>query len=264
MAAAEDIILVERRDGVALVTLNRPQALNALSTALVRRIGETFRELQKDAEVGAAILTGAGRAFSAGVDLKELAAAEPRSGDRGASDQMPAAIAAFDRPLIGAINGFAITGGFELALMCDLLIASPEAKFADTHARIGVVPGWGMSQRLARWIGVGRAKELSFTGNYLSAEQALAWGLVNRVVPAAELIPTCIALARDMLSCDARVVREVKRLIDTGYSTTLAEGLRSEDAASREHMKRMASGAIAARRSALQERGRNQSASGGG
>jgi enoyl-CoA hydratase len=255
-----EIVLVEKRDGVAIVTLNRPEALNALSTALVRRIGETFRELQRDAEVGAAILTGAGRAFSAGVDLKELASAEPGRTDRGASDEMPAALAAFDRPLIGAVNGFAITGGFELALMCDLLIASPAARFADTHARIGVVPGWGMSQRLARWIGIGRAKELSFTGNYLSAEQALAWGLVNRVVPAEELIPTCVALARDMLSCDPRVVREVKRLIDAGYAATLAEGLRAEDAASREHMKRMTSGAIAARRAALQERGRSQSA----
>ena len=256
-----EIVLVEKREGIAIVTLNRPEALNALSTALVRRIGETFRELSRDAEVGAATLTGAGRAFSAGVDLKELASAEPTRGDRGASDELPAAIAAFDRPLIGAINGFAITGGFELALMCDLLVASPAARFADTHARVGVVPGWGMSQRLARWIGIGRAKELSFTGNYLTAERAEAWGLVNRLIPAEELIPTCIALARDMLSCDARVVREVKRLIDAGYSTTLAEGLRAEDAASREHMKRMASGTIAARRSGLQERGRNQSAS---
>jgi len=255
-----EIVLVEKRDGIAIVTLNRPEALNALSTALVRRIGETFRELQRDEELGAAILTGAGRAFSAGVDLKELASAEPARGDRGASDELPAAIAAFDRPLIGAVNGFAITGGFELALMCDLLVASPAARFSDTHARIGVVPGWGMSQRLARWIGIGRAKELSLTGNYLSADQALAWGLVNRVVPAEELIPTCVALAKDMLSCDAQVVREVKRLIDEGYSTTLAEGLRAEDTASREHMKRMASGTIAARRGALQERGRDQSA----
>jgi enoyl-CoA hydratase len=261
MAATSDILLVERRDGVAVVTLNRPEALNALSTALVRRIAETFRELAQDAEVGAAILTGAGRAFSAGVDLKELAAAQPGSGDRGASDAMPAAIAAFDRPLIGAVNGFAITGGFELALMCDLLIAAPEAKFADTHARIGVVPGWGMSQRLARWIGPGRAKELSFTGNYLSAQQAEAWGLVNRVVPLPELIPSCLALARDMLSCDPQVVREVKRLIDVGQAGTLAEGLRAEDAASRAHMKRMASGEIAARRTALQQRGRDQSGS---
>lgn len=260
MPEATDVLLVERNAGVVTLTLNRPEAMNALSRALRRALSQAFRMLAGDPEIGVVIVTGRGRAFSAGVDLKELASAEPARGDRGASDELPAAIAAFDRPLIGAVNGFAITGGFELALMCDLLVASPAARFSDTHARIGVVPGWGMSQRLARWIGIGRAKELSLTGNYLSADQALAWGLVNRVVPAEELIPTCVALAKDMLSCDAQVVREVKRLIDEGYSTTLAEGLRAEDTASREHMKRMASGTIAARRGALQERGRDQSA----
>ena len=257
------VLLIEKNGAVAQVTLNRPAAMNALSHELRQALTRGFRELAQDADVRVVILCGAGRAFCAGLDLRELGTRGSQPLGAFSDADMIGAIRSFPGPVIGAVNGFAITGGFELALMCDLLIASPDAKFADTHARIGVVPGWGMSQRLARWIGVGRAKELSFTGNDLSAEQAQAWGLVNRVVPAAELIPTCIALARDMLSCDARVVREVKRLIDVGTSTTLAEGLRSEDAASREHMKRMASGAIAARRTAVQERGRDQSTSRG-
>ena len=116
------------------------------------------------------------------------------------------AMESFDRPIIGAINGFAITGGFEVALTCDILIASPAAKFADTHARVGVMPGWGLSQKLSRTIGIYRAKELSLTGNYLSAEQAAEWGLVNRVVPAEELLTTCRALAKDILSCVPEMV----------------------------------------------------------
>ncbi len=257
--AAAELILIEKQDGVAVVTLNRPEALNALSRALVARITAVFRELAADPAVGAIVLTGAGRAFSAGVDLKELSSAEPGAGlDSLVSDALPAAVAAFSGPVIGAINGFAITGGFELALMCDLLIASPEARFADTHARVGVVPGWGLSQRLARWIGIGRAKELELTGNYLSAEQAERWGLVNRVVPREELVPSCVALAREMLSCDPVVMREIKRLIDAGYATTLSEGLRIEERASKQHMQRRAKSGAADPRQSVQARGRAQ------
>ena len=108
---------------------------------------------------------------------------------------------AVPQPIIGAVNGVAVTGGFEVALGCDLLIASTEARFADTHARVGILPGWGISQKLPRLIGIGRAKELSFTGNYIGADQAERWGLVNRVVAAEDLLPTCLALARDMASC---------------------------------------------------------------
>src|SRR5262245_277324 len=182
---SEAIILVETRERIATVTLNRPKALNALSRALVEAITRTFVELAADAGVDVAILTGAGRAFCAGVDLKELSssgAAPQNPGDGSDSAlRMIDAIAGFDRPLIGAINGHAITGGFEVALMCDILIASSEARFADTHARVGIAPGWGLSQKLSRWIGIGRAKELSFSGNFLDAATAERWGLVNRV-----------------------------------------------------------------------------------
>jgi enoyl-CoA hydratase len=138
-------------------------------------------------------------------------------------------------PIIGGINGFAITGGFELALGCDVLIASTQGRFADTHARVGIMPGWGLSQKLSRAIGIYRAKELSLTGNYLTAEQAAAWGLVNRVVAPAELLPACHALAQDMRSCAPDVVRAYKRVIDAGFATTFSEGLRIGSHANRDH-----------------------------
>ena len=171
MGSQENLVLLEKDRGVTTVTFNRPEALNALSTALRNRITETFFELSVDAETEVIILTGAGRAFTVGLDLKELGgeikAQAPMSG-RDLSEAMKAC----RQPIIGAINGFAITGGFEIALMCDFLIASTEARFADTHARVGVVPGWGLSQRLPRLIGINRAKELSLTGNDLDAETA--------------------------------------------------------------------------------------------
>lgn len=261
-SAAAPVLLVEREDGVALVTLNRPEAMNALSGALRGALARAFRALAEDASLGAVILTGAGRAFCAGLDLKEMGGEARGPGGPAAMIEeggMIEAVRACPVPLIGAINGFAITGGFELALACDFLIASSEARFADTHARVGIVPGWGISQLLPRWIGPGRARELAFTGNFLSAEQACAWGLVNRVVTPEELLPTCRSLARDVLSCDARTVREIKRLHREGGATTLGEALRMEARASLEHARSVTAADVAARRRAVQERGREQS-----
>ena len=258
---AEPLVRVEKQDGIATITLNRPDALNALSTHLVAALCETFEALSRDDETEVAILTGAGRAFSAGVDLKELSGerTDPApAGAAGDADRLTRAVAAFDRPLIGAINGFAITGGFEVALMCDILIASTEARFADTHARVGIAPGWGLSQKLPRLIGVGRAKELHFTGNFIDAEQAERWGLVNRVVAPEALLETCQALARDMLGCDRRTVRRYKDMVDTGYATTLREGLAMESKASKEHLTGVSDEAIAKRRVGIQDRGRDQ------
>jgi enoyl-CoA hydratase len=164
------------------------------------------------------------------------------------------------QPVIGAINGFAITGGFELALMCDFLIASTEAKFADTHARVGVVPGWGLSHRLPRLIGINRAKELSLTGNFLDARTACDWGLVNRVVAPDELLPVATALARDIVSTEPVTRAEILKIMDTGWETTLAAGLEVELEANRQHGKRQVSPEkVAARRQAIQARGRQQS-----
>ena len=260
-ASPEPILLVEREDGVATLTLNRPGAMNALSRELRRAIAVAFREIAADPGIGAVIVTGRGRAFCAGLDLKELGG-ETDGGSPGAlleETDMIAALRACAVPVIGAVNGFAITGGFELALACDFLIASPLARFADTHARVGIVPGWGLSQLLPRLIGIGRAKELSFTGNFLDAEQALAWGLVNRIVAPEDLVPTCRALARDMLSCDRATLLAVKRVYDEGYRVTLSEGLRIEGRVSTEHARAVRPEQVAARRRGVQERGRSQS-----
>jgi enoyl-CoA hydratase len=262
---AEPVLLVEREDGIATLTLNRPEARNALSRELRRELVSALEALRDDASVGVVILTGRGRAFCAGLDLRELGgerAGEPPGPGalRGEVDPV-SALRACDRPVIGAVNGFAVTGGFELALACDLLVASSQARFADTHARVGILPGWGLSQRLPRLIGIGRAKELSFTGNFLDAQQALAWGLVNRVVAPEELLPSCRALARDMLSCDPAALRGIKRVYDEGYATTLAEGLRLEARAAAQHARAVRPEEIAARRLAIQARGREQSRS---
>ena len=261
MAMTEPILLVEKADGVVTMTLNRPEAMNALSRALRGALIRAFHDVMRDPAAGVVILTGAGRAFCAGLDLKELGGETGTDGDlvgTVSGDDLVTTLHRCDRPIIGAVNGVAVTGGFELALACDLLIASTEARFADTHARVGIMPGWGLSQKLSRIVGIGRAKELSLTGNYLGAEQAERWGLVNRVVPPAELLPTCRALARDMLSCDPVVLRQYKRVIDEGYGTTFREGLRVETTASKAHAASVTPESIAARRRAVQERGRSQ------
>lgn len=258
---SESVLLIEKSESIATLTLNRPSAMNALSRELRAAITQAFDALQNDGDVGVVILTGAGRSFCAGLDLKELGRASAVSATESAvaSANVVQALTSFDRPIIGAINGFAITGGFELALACDILIASTNARFADTHARVGLVPGWGLSQKLSRAIGVYRAKEVSLTGNYLSAEQANAWGLVNRVVAPEELLPTCRQIAKDILSCVPETMRAYKQLIDEGYATTLDEGLHLEMRASAEHALSLTPEQIAVRRLAIQQRGRAQS-----
>ena len=197
MSVARDLVLTETKAGVTTVTMNRPEALNALSAALRNELAEVFTELAQDEATEVVVFTGTGRAFTVGLDLKELGG--EKAADTVINKDLGKAMLNLNKPIIGAINGYAITGGFELALMCDFMIASQDAKFADTHARVGVVPGWGLSQRLPRLIGINRAKELSLTGNYLDAETAYAWGLVNRVVPAGELMSTAKQLASDIL-----------------------------------------------------------------
>jgi enoyl-CoA hydratase len=254
-----NLVLLERDGGVTTVTLNRPQALNALSAGLRNRIADVFTELAGDTSTEVVILTGAGRAFTVGLDLKELGG-ETSASESITGQELSQAVLGLTQPIIGAINGFAITGGFELALMCDFLVASSDAKFADTHARVGVVPGWGLSQRLPRLIGVNRAKELSLTGNYLDAHTACAWGLVNRVVTPEALLPTCRQLARDILSTDPATRSEIKRIIDAGWHSTLEQGLAIELAASEAHSRaEVRPEKVAERRAAIQARGREQS-----
>ncbi len=254
----QNMILKQVEQGVATITLNRPEALNALSTPLRNQIIETFANLATDAAIEAIVLTGAGRAFTVGLDLKELGGETDRQASPDPRNLLEV-MAAVPQPIIGAVNGFAITGGFELALMCDFLIASPNAAFADTHARVGVVPGWGLSQRLPRLIGINRAKELSLTGNFLDAQTAADWGLVNRIVPADELLATCQQLARDIVSTDRDTRSEIKRIMDAGWESTLVQGLAVEQAATQAHDRKTRPAAqVAARRAAIQDRGRTQ------
>ncbi len=254
-----DLVLTETDAGVTVVTLNRPEALNALSAGLRAAIVSVFDTIRDDPATQVVILTGAGRAFTAGLDLKELGGERKPDVAAVSDTDLARAILECGRPIIGAINGYAITGGFEIALMCDFLIASPAARFADTHARVGVVPGWGLSQKLPRLIGINRAKELSLTGNFLSAADACAWGLVNRVVPADALLPTCKALARDIISTDPVTRSEIRRIMDQGWHATLGEGLSIEHDANRAHARgQLTAQKVAARRAAIQARGRDQ------
>ena len=256
------LLLIETKDRIATVTLNRPAAMNALSRALRAELDAGIRTLSADEDVDVVILTGAGtRAFTAGLDLKELGNAPGALGDANATGpaQNPVlAIQHCPKPVIGAINGVAITGGFELALACDVLIASTNARFADTHARVGIMPGWGLSQKLSRVIGIYRAKELSLTGNFLDAETALAWGLVNRVVPPEELMPTALKLAADMTSIPNDTLRLYKSIIDEGYAANFGESLQIEHRRSIANNRTVTPDAVEKRRAAIQARGRTQ------
>ncbi len=257
---AEDIILVERDGPVALVTLNRPDALNALNRALRAAIVKLFTDLKDDPDIRAVVLTGSGRAFTAGIDLKEAGQTGFALGadEDSKSINMLAAIAAYPWPVIGAINGFAITGGFELALMCDVLLASENAKFADTHARVGIVPGWGLSQKLSRLIGISRAKELSFTGNFIDAETSERWGLVNRVYKADELVPAAMKMAHDMCSAQPVLLKKYKALIDDGFGMEFGKAMKEEVRRSIEHANSVTADAVEEARKQVTARGRDQ------
>ena len=257
-----DILTVDRDGPVALVTLNRPHAMNALSTALRLELFKAMTAIDADDTIRAVILTGAGeRAFTAGLDLKELGSQPGALGSAnsdGADENPVKAIELCRKPVIGAINGVAITGGFEVALACDVLVASTNARFADTHARVGILPGWGLSQKLSRILGISRAKELSLTGNFLDAYTAERWGLVNHVVEPDELLPLARKLAADMASIDPTMVTAYKALIDEGYAASFGDALAVEHRVSGIANAAVAPEEIEARRHAVQARGRIQ------
>jgi enoyl-CoA hydratase len=260
MSADEAPLLLDISEGVAQLTLNRPQRKNALSPQLLTDLSRCFRELQADPAVRVAILTGAGDAFCAGLDLNVLAES-PEGIEAFAihgENDVAAAIEGFDRPLIVAVNGVAATGGFELALMGDILVAGEHARFADTHCRVGLAPGWGLSQRLARIIGPSRSKMAHFSGNFISAGQAEAWGLVCARLPAQELLPWCHQLAADIASCHTDTVRTYKRLVDDGLAGTLGAGLAMERHVMRHANADVGGEEIAKRRAAVIDRGKRQ------
>jgi enoyl-CoA hydratase len=225
-------------------------------------LAAVMREMDRRDDVRAVVLTGAGsRAFTAGLDLKELgsdaSAMDAATGTAPEANPVKA-IEQCSKPVVGAINGVAITGGFELALACDVLIGSETARFADTHARVGIMPGWGLSQKLSRLVGVYRAKELSLTGNFLDAATAERWGLLNRVVPADELLPVAKKLAADMATIEPEFAAAYKRLIDDGFAVGFGEGLALEHARSSAANGVVSPEDVAKRREAVQARGRQQ------
>jgi enoyl-CoA hydratase len=231
MAVFEDIIVERNAAGFATLALNRPDKLNTLSMRMRQEISTAVDALEADPAIRVLILTGTGRAFTAGLDLDEWLPGEQAAA--GAYEHDPVAVLQrFSGPVIGAINGLAITGGLEISLACDILIASTDARFADTHVKVGLLPGWGGSVRLARLIGLNRTKELALTGRFLGAEEALAWGLVNHVVAADQLRAKAEELARQMLANVPGTLLAYKRLLDDEAALSFAEALQLERATS--------------------------------
>ena len=258
-----DVVLLDVSDRIATITLNRPEARNALSSEVLRRLPEVMGEAERRDDVDVLILTGADPAFTAGLDLKELGSTGGNLGGGSGADGgtnrsgVRGPFPPLTKPLIGAVNGVAVTGGLELALNCDFLVASERARFGDTHSRVGVMPGWGLTVLLPQAIGVRRAREMSFTGNFLDAHEALQWGLVNRVVPHEDLIPTTRRIALDIVGNNQPGVREIRRTYATvngepaGWAAEAAASVAWRRAAfSAEH--------VAEARAAIMERGRQQ------
>jgi enoyl-CoA hydratase/carnithine racemase len=221
-----ETILVEKRDRVGLVTLNRPKALNALCAQLVAELEQALNDLEGDSAIGAIVVTGSERAFAAGADIKEMK-------DRGFIDVFTSdfitkgweRLAQCRKPTIAAVAGYALGGGCELAMMCDIIIAAESAKFGQPEITIGTIPGAGGTQRLTRLVGPSRAKDLIFTGRFVKADEALAIGLVDRVHPADQVYDQALAWARQFAGAATYALRAAKEAIDAGLEVDLDTGL---------------------------------------
>jgi enoyl-CoA hydratase len=244
-----DILLIDTDDRIRTLTLNRPESRNALSAPLRDRFFAALAEAEVDDDVDVVILTGADPVFCAGLDLKEL-------GGQSALPDISPRWPPMSKPVIGAINGAAVTGGLELALYCDILIASERARFADTHARVGILPTWGLSVRLPQKVGVGLARRMSLTGDYLSAEDALRAGLVTEVVPHERLLPAAREVATSIVGNNQRAVRALLASYHRIDESQTSAGLWLEAAAARQF--RTSGDDIAANREAVLQRGRTQ------
>ena len=247
----DDVLLIETADRVRTLTLNRPQSRNALSSALRKQFFAALRDAEADDAVDVVILTGADPVFCAGLDLKEL-------GDTTELPDISPKWPPMSKPVIGAINGAAVTGGLELALYCDILIASEQARFADTHARVGLLPTWGLSVRLPQKVGVGMARRMSLTGDYLSAEDALRAGLVTEVVAHDQLMPTARRTAAAIVGNNQKAVRALLASYHHIDEAQTNEGLWIEAASARQWMSNASGDDIAANRDAVIQRGRAQ------
>jgi enoyl-CoA hydratase len=248
---SDDILLIDTEDRVRTLTLNRPQSRNALSVELRRRFFTALRDAEADDDVDVVILTGTDPVFCAGLDLKEL-------GDSSALPDISPQWPPMTKPVIGAINGAAVTGGLEFALYCDILIASENARFADTHARVGLLPTWGLSVRLPQKVGIGLARRMSLTGDYLSATDALRAGLVTEVVPHDELLPTARRIAASIVGNNQNAVRALLASYHRIDEAQTNAGLWIEAASAKEWMNSASGDDIAANRDAVLQRGRAQ------
>lgn len=223
-------ILVAGEQEVAVLTFNRPQVLNALNTATVAEALEAMQCLEQDSAVRVIILTGAGRAFVAGADIAEMSSKTPEQA-RAYSElghRLMNRIQYMDKPVIAAVNGYALGGGTEVALCCDIRIASEKAHFGLPEAILGIIPGWGATQRAARLIGPALTKELIFTGQPIDARRAMDIGLVNRVVAHETLMPAAMDMAHK-ISCQGQLaLAQAKRVINQGIDQPLPEGCRME------------------------------------
>lgn len=227
-------VILEKKKAVALVTINNLERHNSLSRAVMTELITVLKRIAVDSSVRVVVLTGAGtQSFSVGLDLKELTAQgkviiddlDAKSRTMGVDSPLVKAISDLPQPLIGAINGFAITGGFELALACDFLVCSTHAQFADTHALVGLLPGWGLSQKLPHLIGLNHAKELSFTGRYVGANEAKSLGIVNHVFEPNDLMPQALKVADRIAQSDTIALQSIKSMMNLGSQMPLAQAL---------------------------------------
>jgi enoyl-CoA hydratase len=212
---------------IAIITLNRPERRNAINQALLAGLYDAIEKFSADGNIRVAIITGNGKTFCSGLDLEAIFT-ENLFDPRGDGSDMPDLFAACRKPIIGAVNGHAITGGFELALNCDFLIASENASFMDTHAKLGIHPGWGMTQLLQQAVGRRRARQISFSCKPVSAKTACEWGLVNEVVPPDMLMTRAKEIAVDICSVNPEMLEVVRSLINHQDQVTLAEAYADE------------------------------------
>jgi enoyl-CoA hydratase len=225
---------LEIRDHTAIITINEPERLNSLNSFLLKALLERIEDATSTAAVRAIVLTGAGeRAFVAGADIKEMVALDAEGGKAFGElgHAVTGALAEAPQPVIAAVNGFALGGGCELALACDIRLASENAVFAQPEVSLGIPPGWGGSQRLPRIVGPGLASELIFTGRRVKADEALRIGLVNAVYPLDQLMSKALEMASSIAANSPRCVQDSKRLVARSFEGDVAAGLASEAAA---------------------------------
>ncbi|NRP71949.1 putative enoyl-CoA hydratase echA8 [Ensifer psoraleae] len=223
-----ETLLVETRERVGLITLNRPQALNALNSTVMRELDAALKAFDADKDIGAIVLTGSERAFAAGADIKEMQALDFVDSYLGDFLGDWERIASARKPVIAAVSGFALGGGCELAMMCDIIIASETAKFGQPEITLGVIPGMGGSQRLTRAVGKAKAMDLVLTGRMMDAAEAERSGLVSRVVAPEKLMEEALAAAEKIAGFSLPAVVMAKEAVNRSLEVTLAEGLRFE------------------------------------